>query len=148
MDRRTPLADDGCMTTTARLSTTDRPALTSRGNRTFLLADAALTGVNGLAYAAVSDPLAKLFGIDRGLLIWLGVFLLIVGLGVAVLATRTPIPRRGVALLAELNLVWVAASIGFAFIADLTTVGVVWTVLQAAIVLAFAVRQLQISRTR
>ena len=66
-------------------------------------------------------------------------------IAVAFLATRQPIPGRWVRVLAAFNLAWVAASVILALAGELTTVGVVWVLLQAAIVLAFAVRQLQLA---
>ena len=51
---------------------------------------------------------------------------------------RRPIPRRGVAALAALNIGWVVASLDYAFLGGLTTIGVAWTVLQAVVVGVFA----------
>lgn len=133
------------MTTTA---TTSRPGLSNdvqSHTRTFLLADAALTGLNGLGYLALAGVLDDLFGVSAGLLITLGILLLVVGVEVSLLATRRPIPGPWVRVLGLFNLAWVAASVVFAIVADLTTAGLVWTLLQAAIVLAFAVRQLQLA---
>lgn len=116
------------------------------GTRRFLLADAALTGINGLAYVVLAGILGEAFGIQTGLLIGLGIFLLIVAAEVAVLATRTRIPRLGVQLLAEVNAVWVVASVAFAAVADLTMLGVIWVIAQALIVAAFALHQLRIAK--
>ena len=70
---------------------------------------------------------------------------LVIG-AVAVLATRRPVPRREVAALALLNVVWVVASLGYAVVGGLTTLGVVWTVLQAVVVGAFAAGQVWLVR--
>lgn len=111
-----------------------------------LLVDAVLTGANGLAYLVLAGWLDELLGVSRGLLVGLGVFLLVVAAAVGWLATRVPIPRAGLLVLGSLNLGWVLASAIYAFAGDLTTTGTVWVLLQAAIVLAFAVRQLQLAR--
>jgi hypothetical protein len=131
------------MTTTHQTRTT---TTTTRGGRgitlpvvgPFLLADAVTTGVNGLAYAVAGGWLADWFGAPEELVRSLGAFLLLVAAGVAVLATRRPIPRRGVAALAALNVGWVVASLGYAVLGGLTTLGVAWTVLQAVVVGAIA----------
>jgi hypothetical protein len=112
----------------------------------FLLADAVTTGVNGLAYAVAGGWLADWFGAPEELVRSLGAFLLLVAAGVAVLATRRPIPRRGVAALAALNVGWVVASLGYAVLGGLTTLGVAWTVLQAVVVGAFAAGQVWLAR--
>ena len=69
-----------------------------------------------------------------------------VAAGVAVLATRTAIPRRGVAALAGLNIVWVIASVDYALLGGLTTLGVAWTILQAVVVGVFAAGQVWLAR--
>jgi hypothetical protein len=65
---------------------------------------------------------------------------------VVLLATRRPIPRRGVAALATLNVVWVLASLDYALLGGLTTLGVAWTVLQAVVVGVFAAGQVWLAR--
>jgi hypothetical protein len=116
------------------------------GTRRFLLADAALTGANGLAYVVLPGLLGDWFGISSGLLVGLGIFLLVVAAEIVFLATRDRIPRFGVTMLAEVNIVWVVASLVFAAVASLTTLGAVWVIAQALIVAAFAARQLMIAR--
>ena len=106
--------------------------------RPFLLTDAALTAGNGLVYLLAAGRLADLFGTPAALLVGLGAFLAVVGAGVAWLASRRPVPRALVLELALLNAVWVVASLGYAVMGDLTTIGRVWDVLQAALVAAFA----------
>lgn len=140
------------MTTTQNTST-DTTTKDSRGTNitvpvagAFLLLDAGMTGVNGLAYAAAGGWLADWFGAPESLVRSLGVFLLVVAAGVAVLATRAAIPRRGVAALAGLNIVWVIASLDYAFLGGLTTLGIVWTILQAVVVGVFAAGQVWLAR--
>lgn len=139
------------MTTTQQTRTTTTTTRDGRGIttpvvRAFLLLDAATTAVNGLAYAVAGGWLADWLGAPEALVRSLGGFLLLVAAGVAVLATRRPVPRRGVAALAALNLVWVVASLGYAVLGGLTTLGVVWTVLQAVVVGAFAAGQVWLAR--
>jgi hypothetical protein len=112
----------------------------------FLLVDAAMTGANGLAYAVAGGWLADWFGAPEALVRSLGVFLLVVAAGVVLLATRRPIPRRGVAALATLNVLWVVASLDYALLGGLTTLGVAWTVLQAVVVGLFAAGQVWLAR--
>ena len=50
------------------------------------------------------------------------------------------------AALAALNIVWVLASLGYAVLGGLTTLGVAWTVLQAVVVGAFAAGQVWLAR--
>ncbi len=127
-------------------STQTAHGITHRFARPFLLGDATLTGVNGLAYLAAAPLLTDWFGTPTAWLRGIGVFLIVVGVGVALLARRRPIPRRGVFGLAELNTVWVVGSVVYAFAGDLTTLGTVWTVLQAALVGAFAGGQFWFAR--
>jgi hypothetical protein len=136
------------MTTTQNTSTiaTTRAGITTPIAGPFLLVDAATTAANGMAYAVAGGWLAEWFGAPETLVRSLGAFLLLVGAGVAVLATRRPIPRRGVGALAVLNLVWVLASLDYAVMGGLTTPGVVWTVLQAVVVGAFTAGQVWLAR--
>lgn len=140
-------------TSTTTTTTTTTAATTSRGPSVtvpiagaFLLLDAATTGVNGLAYAAAGGWLAEWFGAPESLVRCLGAFLLVVAAGVAFLATRAAISRRGVAALAALNIMWVLASLDYALLGDITTLGVVWTLLQAVVVGVFAAGQVWLAR--
>ena len=133
-------------TTTKTTKTARAASITDPVAGAFLLVDAAMTGVNGLAYAVAGGWLADWFGAPEALVRSVGAFLLLVAVGIAVLATRTAIPRRGVGALAALNVVWVVASLDYALLGGLTTLGVVWTVLQAVVVGAFAAGQVWLSR--
>ncbi|KOX25747.1 MULTISPECIES: hypothetical protein [unclassified Streptomyces] len=110
--------------------------------RRFLALDAAVTGANGLAYAVASRPLGELLGIDAGLLLGLGLFLVVFAAGVARLASRPQPPAPAVKLVVDANLLWAVLSV-VALLAWLepTTAGLVWTPLQAATVAGFAVLQ-------
>lgn len=138
------------MTTTQQTSTqqtsTRAAGITVPVAGAFLLVDAAMTGANGLAYAVAGGWLADWFGAPEALVRSLGVFLLAVAAGVVLLATRRPIPRRGVAALATLNVFWVVASLDYALLGGLTTLGVAWTVLQAVVVGVFAAGQVWLAR--
>ena len=131
-------------TTTSTLPATD--GITHPKVRPFLLTDATLTAGNGLAYLVAAPWLADLFGASTTLLVGLGVFLVVVGAGVGWLATRRPVPRNLLLELAAFNGVWVVASLAYAALGDLTTIGRVWDVLQAVLVGAFAAGQAWFAR--
>ncbi|MFC8124990.1 hypothetical protein [Streptomyces sp. NPDC057302] len=110
--------------------------------RRFLALDAVVTAGNGLAYAAVSGPLGRFLGVDAGLLLGLGVFLVLYGAGVGYLASRKSPPTLPVRGVIEANAVWAVLSV-VAVIAWLspTTAGAVWIPLQAVAVGGFAAVQ-------
>ncbi|MFJ9667992.1 hypothetical protein ACIRPP_25815 [Streptomyces sp. NPDC101219] len=110
--------------------------------RRFLGLDAAVTGVNALAYLALSGPVGRFLGVDAQLLLGVGAFLAVYAAGVALLAARDHPPALGVRAVVEANLAWTAVSLA-AFLLWLTptTAGAVWIVLQALAVAAFAVLQ-------
>jgi hypothetical protein len=134
------------MTTTSTATDRHLDGITHPRARTFFLLDATLTGVNGLAYLTAAPLLADWFGPTTLLVRELGALLLVIAVGVAWLATRRPIPRRGAVILAEINALWVVASIGYAALGALTAVGVGWVLLQAALVGGFAAGQLWFAR--
>lgn len=145
MDRLRVGVEHGAMTTTtSTLPVTE--GITHPAVRPFLLSDAALTAGNGLAYLVAAPWLADLFGAPTALLVGLGVFLVVVGAGVGWLATRRPVPRSLVLELAAFNGVWVVASLAYAALGDLTTIGRAWDVLQAVLVAAFAAGQAWFAR--
>jgi hypothetical protein len=133
-------------TSTSTATTARAAGITVPVAGAFLLVDAAMTGANGLAYALAGGWLADWFGAPEALVRSLGAFLLVVAAGVVLLATRRPIARRGVAALAALNIIWVLASLDYALLGGLTTLGVVWTVLQALVVGVFAAGQVWLAR--
>ncbi|MGW5735702.1 MULTISPECIES: hypothetical protein [Streptomyces] len=110
--------------------------------RRFLALDAVVTSGNGLAYAAASGPLGRFLGVDAGLLLGLGVFLTLYGVGVGWLAARKSPPALAVRGVIEANAVWAVLSV-VALFAWLTpsTAGAVWIPLQAATVGGFAALQ-------
>ncbi|WLW51028.1 hypothetical protein [Streptomyces sp. YU58] len=126
----------------SQLSALARTAEPQAALRRFLALDALVTGANGLAYLALSGPLADFLGIDSTLLLGLGAFLLVYAAGVGALATRERPPAPAVRAVIEANLVWAALScVALALWLTPSTAGAVWTVLQAAVVAGFAVLQ-------
>lgn len=140
---RSPV-DAGRMTTTTAPSRST--SITHPGLRPFLLSDVVLTGGNGVVYLLASAPLAEWFGMPRPLLLAAGAFLVVVAAGLAVLATRSPVPKLGVVAIAELNLLWALASVGYAAFGGLTGLGVTWTLAQAGVVAVYGARQWWYSR--
>ncbi|MFF1506581.1 hypothetical protein [Streptomyces sp. NPDC058326] len=121
------------------LARTNRP---QSAVRRFLALDAVVTGANGLAYATASGPLGEFLGVDAGLLLELGLFLVLFAAGVGWLATRPQPPALAVKLVVDVNALWAVLSV-VALVAWLepTTAGLVWTPTQAATVAGFAVLQ-------
>ncbi|QHC02477.1 hypothetical protein EK0264_15270 [Epidermidibacterium keratini] len=115
--------------------------------RPVLLADAAVTGLNGIAYLALSGVLGDAFGIPATVLVVLGALLVLVAVTILVIVSRKPIPRTGVLAIAALNTAWVLASIGYAVAGALTAWGLAWVLLQAAVVAVFAALQWRLSPT-
>lgn len=110
--------------------------------RRFLALDAVVTGANGLAYVAASGPLGRLLGVDPTLLLWLGVFLLAYAADVGWLASRREPSAFLTRVVIETNVAWVALSVAaLAFWLTPTTAGVVWGLMQAGTVAAFAAVQ-------
>ncbi|MEU5952847.1 hypothetical protein [Streptomyces sp. NPDC047525] len=110
--------------------------------RRFLAIDAVVTTGNGIAYAAASGPLGRFLGVDAGLLLGLGVFLVLYGAGVGFLASRKSPPTLPVRGVIEANAVWAVLSV-VALVAWLSpsTAGAVWIPLQAVTVGGFAAVQ-------
>ena len=118
--------------------------------RNVLLLDAVLTGLNGLAYVAAAAALGTLLGPSTTVIIGLGVFMLAYAAMAAWLGTRRPVSRLAVGLIADGNIVWAVASVtvvAFGWL-GLTTAGTVWTLMQAALVAAFAALQMAALRRR
>ncbi|WP_433196744.1 hypothetical protein ACQP1G_45110 [Nocardia sp. CA-107356] len=129
------------MTTSSAMSTLLAPGQNLL--RTALRLDAVVTGVNGLAYLALSGPLESLLGLDSKIGIPIGVFLTLYGIGVALIAMAETINTKAAGVAAAGNAVWVVVS--FAALIegalDVNLVGSIWTVLQAATVGGFAALQ-------
>lgn len=136
------------------MNTTTAPNTTATTSRlslkAVLLLDAAVTGTNGLAYVAGVGFLDSLLGPSSTHLFLIGAFLVACSAILATIATRQPIPRGWAMFAVEVNIAWMVGSIAavaFGWL-DLTTTGVVWTILQSAIVGAFAAMQLSALRRR
>ncbi|QDY79848.1 hypothetical protein [Streptomyces qinzhouensis] len=130
------------MTATALLAGLARTDDTTRMLRRFLALDAVVTGGNGLVYAAASGPVGRLLGVDSGLLLGLGVFLVAFGIGVGLIGSR-PEPAPGaVKAVIDANIVWAVVSLlSVALWFDPTTAGAVWIPVQAVTVAGFAALQ-------
>ena len=118
--------------------------------RNVLLLDAVLTGVNGLVYVAAAAALGTLLGPSTAVIVGLGNFMLAYAAVAAWLGTRRPVSRLAVGLIADGNIVWAVASVSvvaFGWL-GLTTAGTVWTLMQGALVAAFAALQLAALRRR
>ncbi|UBU09872.1 hypothetical protein [Nonomuraea gerenzanensis] len=129
---------------TALTVTTDRMKFL----RLALAADAVVTGGNGLIYLAFAGPVGTLLGPDAGLLRGIGVFLLVYGIAVGLLATRREISPAGTKAVIALNIIWTLASIAAVVTgaAGFTTIGAIWAIAQALVVALFA--ELQITGLR
>jgi hypothetical protein len=119
--------------------------VTSRADllRLVLVADAAVTGANAVAYIAGAPLLDSLLGVPAGALIAIGAFLAVFAGLVLRLATRPAIPTTGVVAVIAANVTWAVGSLAaLAFDAFTpTTTGQVWIALQATVVTAFAALQ-------
>ncbi len=125
------------------------PARTGAPLRRLLALDAAVTGVNALAYLALSGPLGRFLGIGSGLLLALGAFLAVYAAGVGLLAARPHPPTAGVRGVVEANLAWTAASfLALALWLSPATAGAVWVVLQALTVGGLTLMQHQALKAR
>lgn len=110
--------------------------------RRVLALDAVVTGGNGLAYAVFAAPLGRLLGVDRPVLLVLGLLLAAYGAGVGVLASRRRPPALPVRCVIEVNYVWAALSLLSLFLwFSPTAAGAVWIPAQALVVASFAVLQ-------
>ncbi|MFI6902207.1 hypothetical protein ACIBKY_13155 [Nonomuraea sp. NPDC050394] len=104
--------------------------------RTVLVADALVTGANGLAYLVAAPLLSDLLGPGSGMLRALGVFLLAYGAAVGVLGTRREISLAATKAVVAINIAWTLASVAaVAFgLVEFTTIGAVWAIAQALVV--------------
>jgi hypothetical protein len=111
--------------------------------RLVLVADAAVTGANAVAYIAGAPLLDSLLGVPAGALIAIGAFLAVYAGLVLRVATRPAMPTTGVVAVIAANVAWAVGSFAaLAFDAFTpTTAGQVWIALQAVVVTAFAALQ-------
>ncbi|MEU6714835.1 hypothetical protein ABZ897_25515 [Nonomuraea sp. NPDC046802] len=125
---------------TALTITADR----TRFLRLVLAADAVVTGGNGLVYLAFAAPVSTLLGPDAALLRGIGIFLLVYGAAVGLVAARRSINLAAVKAAIALNVVWTLGSIAAVVtgVADFTTIGAIWAIAQALVVGVFAELQI------
>jgi hypothetical protein len=107
---------------------------------TVLRLDAIASGAIGLLLLAAAPFVADHLGPPTALSRTIGAFLVAWAVAVAAVAQRPT--RRAVQVVIGVNLAWTVASVVYAFADDrLTTLGVTFTLLQAAAVLGFAALQ-------
>lgn len=111
--------------------------------RLVLAVDAAVTGVNGLAYLVAAGLLSDLLGPGETPLRAIGIFLIGYGLAVGLLASRPRPAEPGTRAVIAANAAWAVASVVVvaAGLLTFTTLGAVWAILQALVVAAFAALQ-------
>jgi hypothetical protein len=114
--------------------------------RLILKLDAVITGVNGMAYLLLADPLEDLLGLSPDLMRPIGAFLVVFAAAVWLVASRPA--RSAVLTIVAANAAWALGSLVFAAAgaSSPTAVGTVWVVLQALVVGAFAALQALASR--
>ena len=118
--------------------------------RASLKLDAAITGVNGLAYVAAAGVLDSALGYSQGVLIGAGAFLLAFAGAVLAIGTRITVSHAAVRGVIAANAAWAVGSVALAIADTLTptTAGTVWLVLQAGTVAGFAALQTYALRRR
>ena len=106
--------------------------------RPALVLDAAVTGLNGVAYLAAAGQLEDVLGLPASWLRIAGVVLVAFAAFVA-LVSRQP-SSAAVRAIVAVNVAWVVGSLVFAIAGwgSPETVGTVWIVLQAIVVAGFA----------
>lgn len=129
-----------------------RPATMPREGlvRLALKIDALVTGANGAAYLIGADLLDSTLGLPAGMLRATGAFLLVFALAVWAIGTRPVLRVPLVAAVIAANIAWVVESlalVAFDWFSP-STAGVVWVLLQAGVVGAFAAVQLSGLRSR
>ncbi|MFF3551980.1 hypothetical protein ACWD4V_30770 [Streptomyces tsukubensis] len=130
------------MTATALLAGLARTENTTVMLRRFLAADAVVTGANGLVYVAASGPVGRLLGVDSGLLLGLGIFLVVYAVGVALIGSRPQPAPAAVKAVVDANIVWTVVSLlSVVLWFDPTAAGAVWIPMQAMTVAGFAAVQ-------
>ncbi|MDL5158211.1 hypothetical protein [Actinomycetospora termitidis] len=108
--------------------------------RRVLLLDAAASGALGVLGAAGSSALDDLLGLPAALLLGVGVFLVVYALGLVVLSRLATVPRGLTWVVVLGDGAWVLASVALVvgIWSDLTVLGAVVVLAQAAAVAVFA----------
>ncbi len=109
--------------------------------RQVLNLDALTCTAFGLLLVFGAAPLASLLGVPEALLFWAGV-VLFPSAALMLLAARRPAPLLLWTVIAG-NAAWVVASVGVVVALDLTALGVVFVLAQAAAVLALTLLELR-----
>lgn len=136
---------EGTMTTARTAGTA--PLVGTEGNdrllRLALVADAILTGVNGIGYLALATVLDSVLGVERAVQYPIGVFLTVYALWVFFVVRQEHIKRAAALVVITLNALWAVLSIVAAATDALgaTGVGTGWVVLQGLVVGAMAALQ-------
>ena len=116
--------------------------------RSVLIADAASTFGAGALHLLFTQQLTQLMDLPTALLTGTGAFMLAYAAAVGFVATRDPLPRSVIRLLAVGNFGWAAASVALlasGWIAP-TGWGVAWVLMQAGLVAVLAELQWMGSR--
>lgn len=114
--------------------------------RQSLQLDAVASGALGLLLLVLSGPAEERLGLAAGLSLGVGAFLLVWAAAVGWASTKdSPGLTSEIALA---NIGWVAASVVFLVVDDLTGLGIAFVVAQAAAVAGFVVLQLAAVRGR
>jgi hypothetical protein len=137
------------------MNATASPPVTASSGRAVSLPlalrlDAVVTAGNGVAYLAAAGPLSDLLGLDAAFLRGIGAFLLAFAAVVWRVGARESPRAAAVRAVVAVNLAWVAGSLVLAAagLGSPSSAGTVWTVLQAAVVGAFAELQVLALRRR
>lgn len=111
--------------------------------RVWFRVDGIVTGLNAVAYLALHQLLPGVLGSTAALYLAVGIILAVVTVGLLVVAWSVSRPRVLPELLATINVIWAAGSFLIAIVNPfaLTALGIVWTIAQGVIVLAFAIVQ-------
>jgi hypothetical protein len=111
--------------------------------RTALKLDAVVTGANGAAYLVAAAPLEDVLGLEPALLRGIGAFLLLFSAAVWAVAARPRVSPSAALAVIAINVLWTVDSIAFLAVglADPTTLGAIWIVMQALVVAGFAALQ-------
>jgi hypothetical protein len=125
------------MTTVSGLATRHLYASTDSLLRFAMRADAALTGLFGLAAAFVADPLSSLTGLTSGLEYAMSAFFVLYGLVVLTLAALPNLRRAGIGVVAA-NIIFTVATIVAAALVPMTAAGIAATLASGVYTAFFA----------
>ncbi|MCP2638283.1 hypothetical protein K0817_017145 [Microbacterium sp. HD4P20] len=132
------------------MSSTVRTSSPARsGYRLWFLVDGLVTGANAVLYLLLNQLLPELIGGTSPLYLTVGIFLLVVTVGLLVVARSGGRPAALAWVLVVINFLWAVASFVIAAVNPfgLNGFGVAWTVAQGLIVLAFGIFQARALRT-